>query len=597
LAATDVTAPKPDPLAGAPGAAEHALWITLVALAAARAAFTFVPGTWGWSLAAQRDLAPFWAWPVWALGALALLPPVGRALAPAAERLGGLLSRAPVVPFLGAASLAGILVLAFPDRVRFVGDALLRLRTLQVQGLIPTAWYPQALPLDLAIHHQLASALLQTLAIDAATPGRLIGAFDAAALALCAMAFASALELSGAAALACGAIVFWGGALTLFTGYNKAFAEMCVMVAACGVHAVRAARTGKGLERLGFTIAVAMLLHRSALALIPVGIAAWTIAARRASGRPSPARLALAAVAPVTAIAFMLPRIVRIVTHIDPMHFTPQTLGGETFLAGLFGGARPADLANLALFLVPLAPVVPVLAIASRSRLRRDEALVLAALALPFVLVMPFIHPGQGLFRDWDDFAATGTALAMVAAWLVGETLRSSPRAAPLAAAVVLATALPMLQWLAHHGDLPRGLDRVRRFVVEPPARIAFERAVTWQFVGQTEAERGRFEPSADAYAAAAALLPSPNVMRQWGVAELRAGRYARARDVYSGMVTRDSTDAFGWTGLALAERRLDDEAAADRAIGHAVTLDPEGRALRAMLQALAPADTSRTAP
>src|SRR5262249_36663851 len=156
-----------------------------------------------------------WAWPVWALGAIALLPQVANRLGAAAETLGGLLTRAPVVAFLGAAFLAAVLVLAFPDRVRFVGDALLRLRTLQVHGLIPTAWYPQALPLDLAIHHQVASALLHAFAIDAATPGRLIGAFDAAALALCAAAFASALELSGAAALACGAIVFWGGALTL----------------------------------------------------------------------------------------------------------------------------------------------------------------------------------------------------------------------------------------------------------------------------------------------------------------------------------------------------------------------------------------------
>jgi len=585
------------PATGAPGAAENALWITLAALAAARAAFTFVPGTWGWSLAVQRDLAPLAAWPLWALGALALLPPVARALSPSATRLGDLLVRAPVLAFLGAALLAAILVLNLPDRVRFVGDALLRLRTLQVQGLIPAAWYPQALPLDLAIHHQLASALLHAFAIDAATPGRLVGAFDAAALALCAVAFASALELRGAPALACGSIVFWGGALTLFTGYNKAFAEMCVMVAACGVHAMRAARTGRGLERLGLTIAIAMFLHRSALALIPVGIVAWAMVARRPAPRPSPARLALATLAPLAALAFMLPRIVHIVTHIDPMHFTPQTLSGTSFAGGLFGGARPVDLANLLFFLVPLAPLVPMLALASRSSLRRDDALVLLALALPFLLVMPFIHPGQGLFRDWDDFAATGVALALIAAWLVGEMLRASPRAAPLAAAVVLATALPTAQWLIHHGDQSRGLERVRRFVMEPPRRIAFEGAVTWQFVGQTEGERGRFEASADAYAAASSLLPSPNVMRQWGVAELRAGRYTRARDVYAGMVARDSADAIGWTGLALAARRLDDDAEAERAIGRALSLDPEGRALRAMLQVLAASDTVHAAP
>jgi hypothetical protein len=52
----------------------------------------------------------------------------------------------------------------------------------------------------------------------------------------------------------------------------------------------------------------------------------------------------------------------------------------------------------------------------------------LLALALPFVLVAVLIHPAQGIFRDWDDFAASGVALSLIAAWLVGEALRSAPR-------------------------------------------------------------------------------------------------------------------------------------------------------------------------
>jgi len=584
-------------MSAAGGDGARALWLTLALILAARAAFTFLSGTWGWSLAAQRDLAPIWSWPLWLLGALPLLPPVARALAAPAARLGDAATRSPAAAFVAPALAAAILVLVFPDRVRFVGDALLRQRTLEVQGLIPAAWYPQALPLDLALHHRLASAMIHALGVSAALPGRLIGACDAGLMALCAVAFARVLELRGAAALACGAIVFWGGALTLFTGYNKAFAEMAVLTAACGVHALRAARTGRGLARLGLTLAVALLFHRSALALLPVAIVAWMQVARGdpAGARAKPAALARAALAPVVVLAFMLPRIVRIVTHIDPMHFAPQALRGGSFLARELGGARPADLVNLLIFLVPLAPLVPTLAWPAAHHVRRRDAVVLLSLALPFLLVMPWIHPGQGLFRDWDDFAATGVALALVAAWLAGETLRASPRAAALAPALVLACAMPTVQWLAHHGDLARGLERVRRFVTEPPRRIAFERAVTWQFIGQSEADRRRFVPSADAYAQAAELLPSPNVTRQWGVAELRAGRYARARRVYEGIVARDSTDAFGWTGLALAARRLEDDAGAQDAIEHAVRLDPDGRALRAMLQVLAVSDSGAT--
>jgi cytochrome c-type biogenesis protein CcmH/NrfG len=220
---------------------------------------------------------------------------------------------------------------------------------------------------------------------------------------------------------------------------------------------------------------------------------------------------------------------------------------------------------------------------------------VLAALALPFLAILPFIHPGQGLFRDWDDFGATGVAVALVAAWLVGRTLEASPRGASLAFGVMLACAAPTLQWLAHHEDLDRGLARVRRFVTEPPERAAFERAVTWQFLGQAESDRGRFIPAADACAAAYTLLPSPNVSRQWGMAELRAARLDRAAHVFRGMVERDSNDVVAWTGLALAIADREDAAEVRRVSEHAARLDPDRRVLDAMMRALGPAIPMRS--
>jgi hypothetical protein len=549
----------------------------------------FTSGTWGWSLALGRDLDPVWAWLPWLALALALVPAMGARLAPPAVRLGDVAGGSPGRATLGAAAAAVLLVLVFPDRVRFVGDALLRQRTLEVSGLVPTAWYPQALPLDLAIHHRLAETLMHALGVSAAWPGRAIGALDAALLAACAVAFPRVLGWRGAPALAAGAIVFWGGALTLFTGYNKAFAEMAVASAAAGVLALRAVRTGRGLGALGLVVAAALLAHRSALALLPVGVAAWVMAPKPTAQERR--RAWLAGLAPVAALAAMLPRIVRIVTRIDPMHFAPQPLAGRGFLSALLGGARPVDLSNLLVMLVPVAPVALALVVAiGRPLGARREARVLLALAAPFLAIMPFIHPGQGLFRDWDDFAATGTALALVTAWLTGEALRASPRGATLAPAVVLACALPATQWLAHQGDLDRGLARVRRFVTEPPRRIPFERAVTWQFLGQAESARGRFANAADDYAAAVVLLPSPNLERQWGTSELRAARFDRARRVFRAMVARDSTDAFGWAGLALAAARIEDDSTeANVAAERAARLDPDLRVRRAMLGALGP--------
>ena len=112
----------------------------------------------------------------------------------------------------------------------------------------------------------------------------------------------------------------------------------------------------------------------------------------------------------------------------------------------------------------PLALAIPALApLLGRRPGRMQEALVLATLAFPFVGVMIFIHPAQGLFRDWDDFAATGAALSLVTAWLVGETLRDSRRFAWLAVTVTLGVGVAAIQWLVVHTGDVRGLARVRR--------------------------------------------------------------------------------------------------------------------------------------
>jgi hypothetical protein len=92
-----------------------------------------------------------------------------------------------------------------------------------------------------------------TTGVDPAAAGRLIGAFDGALLGWLAVRFARELELRGAAALVAASGVFWVGALTLFTGYNKAFAEMALVIAAVGTFGLRAARSGRGLVPLLLT--------------------------------------------------------------------------------------------------------------------------------------------------------------------------------------------------------------------------------------------------------------------------------------------------------------------------------------------------------
>src|SRR5262249_5213565 len=147
---TSAAAPAPA------GRAALALWVVLAVLLAARAALAFVPSMWFWGLNVQRFLAPLPAWGPWALALLALIPPLARPLAPFLGRIGDELSRPRGAAV--AALCAALLVLAFPDRVRFVGDFLLRQGTVEQAGQ-PAVLFPQALPLDVFLHYRLPSWL------------------------------------------------------------------------------------------------------------------------------------------------------------------------------------------------------------------------------------------------------------------------------------------------------------------------------------------------------------------------------------------------------------------------------------------------------
>src|SRR5262249_36082853 len=138
----------------------------------------------------------------------------------------------------------------------------------------------------------------------------------------------------------------------------------------------------------------------------------------------------LAFAIPLVTLAIMIPRIVAIVQRFDTVHFASATVAAEggVFAAAL-QGTRPLDLLNLALLVSPLAPLVPVLALSlgrkAYDRPAAAEAVLLWLLALPFLVVMPFLHPVQGMVRDWDDFAATGVAISLLTAWYASRALRS----------------------------------------------------------------------------------------------------------------------------------------------------------------------------
>ncbi len=538
------------------------LWLALAVLALARAALAFQPAMWGWGFNLLRFVTPAAGWTLWLLSALALIPPLARRAAPLGRLLGDWLGESGAGAWRAPVALAvatGATVWLLPDRVHFVGDFLLRHGTAE-RALRPAALFPQALPLDVFLHYHLPREIAETYRVSVEITERALGALEASALAALAVAFARVLALRGAAALAASAVALGGGYLGLYTGYGKPVAEMTLLTLAVAVLGVRAPRTPAALLPLGLCLAAALTLHRSALGLVPAAGLAWVMALRAGPGWRSPSA-ALGLALPAVALAVMLPRIVATMLRWDPVHFVPPDVvrqGGV--LGAMFAGTRPADLLNLVAVLSPLALAAPALALATgRPAARAGELGLLAALALPWVAMILLVHPPQGMYRDWDNFAAAGMAFSLVTAWLAAGILRATPRWDWLGLAVALSALTPAAQWLAHHADVDRGLARVAAFLEEPPARSASERGTTWDFLGIRNAQLARWDASAEALAHAAETAPSPRVLTEWALAEQARGNHRTAQQVFRRVVALSPDDPRAWFGLATASWNLGD--------------------------------------
>ncbi len=596
---------KPAPAASArpPEAAGPALavWAMLAALVVARAATAAVPTMHAWSVNLHRFLSPFLAWSLWAVSLLALIPPVARLALPALTRAGDWIVRRPVASGFVTASAAAGLVAAFPDRVRSVGDFLLRQGTVET-GEEPLALFPQALPLDVFLHSTLPRLVVFAGIADADGAVRWLGALGAAALALLSLAFARTLAWTGAAAATVAVVVFFGGYLGMFTGYSKAFAEMCLLVAWAGVSAIRVLREGRGHLGLGIAVALGLTLHRAAFGLVPVAALAWVLGGKRHAPRPS-WRLGVAAAIPLAALLAMTPRIVVLVRTFDIEHFAPAGAGP---LAASFAGPRALDLLNLVLLLSPAVPA----AVAAWLALRTAPAvatrapspsalsttthrgvpwLPLLTLAIPFVGVIPFLHPAQGLFRDWDVFAASGVALSLLSAAALGAAIARTRRHAWVAVSLCIVVVCSSIQWLAHHRDLDLGLRRMRGFASESPRRTPPERGKIWDYVGVRTFRAGRYAEAAQAFEKATETSPSPRILHQWALALSLTRDHSRSRDVYRTLTARDPSNPLAWLGLATecANLREEDEA---RAAAHEVLrLEPGNPQALRILQDIGP--------
>lgn len=561
-------------------------------VAALRLVVPFLPSMALWSMALPRFVPPAIGWLLTLIAALAALPPLANLVTPAWTRFGDAIARHKWVGAALAAAL-GLVLALLPDRTWFVGDFLIR-RGAAIGNIATDILFPQALPLDLFLHHTLTGILANLLSVGPESVERILGALEGALLILLAARFARTLGLRGAAAATCVAVAALGGCLGLFTGYAKSLREMVVVAAAVATFGASLARDGRGAWGLALSLAAGFALHRSSLALIPAAAVAWIAAFRRKE--PDLVTRILTIALPALVLASVAPEMIAAMRRFDALHLAPAGGGAGGALAAALAPLHLLDLLNVVFQLVPLALalLVPSL-ILWRPLARRPEAAVLLALLIPQVLALLFVHPRQGVFRDWDDFAAFGAALSFTAAWLVSATLAAAPRFAWCGIAAALGTVAPTTLWLIHAASPDAGIARVEASLAGPPFRPEMERALAWDFIGSRSYALGHADRTADAYERAAAIAPSPRLLLQWAVAERERGQSARARMVIERLIERAPDMPQAWGTRAELEWEGGDRAAARRDALHTLELAPGYPGMTEILRATeAPVDSAQ---
>lgn len=560
------------------------LLIVLAVLAAARAALAFVPGTWGWSLAHLRFAPPVPGWALWAVAAIALWPLASRAQAPLFARLGRALEGAPRLGALPVAALVAGVVFVLADHTWFTGDFLLRRGV--IESTIPRANVtPQSLPLDLWLHIDLPRRLaaIEWIA-DPVLVVRALGAIVAGLLAWVALVLgAEEGEEAGASRLAFAAVLLGGSLLTLTAGYGKTAGELALLTLLVDAFARRLVRTGRGAIPLGLTLAIALLLHRSALLLVPPLAAAWIVASRTGVAPRGWIARVVGIGAPLLVLVALAPKLAGLLWSFDvPRHLAGDSPGGGGPL-GVLAPLALLDRLNVVLAWAPLAALLAIPLRAHDDDAARHTRGVAWAWA-PALAMLLAVQPQQGLFRDWDVFAIPGTLVAIATARRAARWIGSGERVAERLAPVLWAAVAGAGLWLMVGHDERAGLARVRAFVVEPPQRAEPVRGKLWEFLGDRAAELRRWDDAADALRHAVVYQPSPRLYQMLSMAESEVGHPEAAERAMELAARRSPGLVTAWAAWVLLSLQRGNTAGAREAARGLQRIAPDHPLVRQVL-------------
>jgi hypothetical protein len=558
----------------------------LAATAAARAVTSFIPSMWPWGINVQRFLDPALAVTTWAIVACTFVPAVGERVAASLTGWGDRLVDTRVARWLTMLGTAA-LVWTLPDRVVHRGLPHARL-----PGSGSFAGnFRQSLPLERFLDRTLPHWFPSHEGFLPNSAMRVLGAVSAAALVAFAVRLARAWKFRGLAAAVCVCVISLGGYLTLFTGLGKPQAVLAVLLVMFVTFATASLYRPRLALGVGLSVAIALLTHRSALAMLPAW--GWTVtqlwrAHPGAKGRRG--AVLLAAIPPLLVMLVIAPTLVRIVAGFDlGHHLAPASLRGRGLFAAAFDPLHLADLANILMIYVPALAVLP-FALAGRPATDgrgRDRVLlwVLVVSCLPILL---FIHPIQGVFRDLDVFLLPGVAVALLLAHATGSALAERRWPAWIATVLVATTMASSVQWLAHFNDSARGLRRAMAFATESPRRPDDELAQLWDLIGYRAFRTKDWPTAVRASVATVELAPHERTWLMLAIAYTYAKDHRSAQALYLKLSGMYPESPVVWLGVLGESLRLGDAPAAQRADSVLQTWPPGTRQERTIRRHLA---------
>jgi tetratricopeptide (TPR) repeat protein len=201
---------------------------------------------------------------------------------------------------------------------------------------------------------------------------------------------------------------------------------------------------------------------------------------------------------------------------------------------------------------------------------------------------MLFLHPMQGIIRDLDVFATAGMSLALVAAYGIGLALQRRALPAWIAPAIVLAVAVPTLQWLIHFHDSARGLQRVRAFALEQPVRPDDDRARLWDALAYRAFRLQQWDQALEASEQSARYAPHARPLIMLAIARTYTGAYREAEAGYIDLAKRFPDDPLVWVGLGGAALRMGDTLEVRRSLANLNSYAPNSPQARIIRRHLA---------